>query len=201
MTFRSTFGEQFYRRTSPLSNGIHRLKTNSSNSTDPQSSKANRRRSRSTGNNVWLDHRPNPTSDCLLNSSNDAILKPKISGGEKRVGRKSVTRIDAKDVEKATKYALTEQRVDSEGEVETKVFKGDVLPSRGGGSEVKLTDVEIHKIRQISPGSKRSYSVTREPATADQVEEVESRCNIAIEGHAQPKARKNYERARENFQV
>lgn len=153
---------------------------------------ANRRRSRSTGNNVWLDHRPVPSADCTLNGSNDAILQPKISCGEKRVGRKSLTRIDAKDVEKATKYALTEQRVDSDGEVETKVFKGDVLPSRGGGSEVKLTDVEIHKMRQISPGSKRSYSLSREPKAPEEVEEVESRCNIAIEGHAQPKAKKNY---------
>lgn len=133
-----------------------------------------------------------PSADCTLNGSNDAILQPKISGGEKRVGRKSLTRIDAKDVEKATKYALTEQRVDSDGEVETKVFKGDVLPSRGGGSEVKLTDVEIHKMRQISPGSKRSYSLSREPKAPEEVEEVESRCNIAIEGHAQPKAKKNY---------
>lgn len=153
---------------------------------------ANRRRSRSTGNNVWLDHRPVPSAECTLNGSNDAILQPKISGREKRVGGKSLTRIDAKDVEKATKYALTEQTVDSDGEVETKVFKGDVLPSRGGGSEVKLTDVEIHKMRQISPGSKRSYSLSREPTAPEQVEEVESRCNIAIEGHAQPKAKKSY---------
>ena len=35
----------------------------------------------------------------------------------------------------------------------------------------------------------------------DEVEEVESRCNIAIEGHAQPKTKRNYERARENFQI
>ena len=70
--------------------------------------------------------------------------------------------------------------------------QGDVLPSRGGGSEVKLTDVEIHKMRQISPGSKRSYSLSREPTAPEQVEEVESRCNIAIEGHAQPKAKKSY---------
>ena len=84
---------------------------------------ANRRRSRSTGNNVWLDHRPVPSAECTLNGSNDAILQPKISGREKRVGGKSLTRIDAKDVEKATKYALTEQTVDSDGEVETKVFK------------------------------------------------------------------------------
>ena len=108
-------------------------------------------------------------------------------------------------MEKATKYALTEQRLDSDGEIETKVFKGDVLPSRGGGSEVKLTDVEIHKIRQISPGSKRSYSTSREPTTAEQVEEVESRCNIAIEGHAQPKAKRNYDNindvAKENFRL
>ena len=139
--------------------------------------------------------------ESVMNNSNDAILQPKISSGEKRVGRKSLTRIDAKDVEKATKYALTEQTIDSDGQVETKVFKGDVLPSRGGGSEVKLTDVEIHKMRPISPGSKRSYSRTREPTGADEVEEVESRCNIAIEGHAQPKTKRNYERARENFQI
>jgi hypothetical protein len=41
------------------------------------------------------------------------------------------------------------------------------------------------------------------------VEEVESRCNIAIEGHAQPKAKRNYDNnnddddddAKENFRL
>ena len=192
----------------PSASGYNVGGKNSDSNAQIAAAAAARRRSRSTGNNVWLDHRPAPSADCAVINATDAILQPKISGGgEKRVGRKSLTRIDAKDVEKATKYALTEQRLDSDGEIETKVFKGDVLPSRGGGSEVKLTDVEIHKIRQISPGSKRSYSTSREPTTADQVEEVESRCNIAIEGHAQPKAKRNYDNnndgddAKENFRL
>lgn len=147
---------------------------------------SSRRRSRSTGNNVWLDHRPAASIDVPVND--ESIMQPKIPSGEKRVGRKSLTKIDVKDTEKATKYLLTSQRVDSDGEVETQVFKGDVLPTRCGGSEVKMTEVEIHKHKRISPGSKRSYSLSRE-LDAETVNEVESRCNIGIEGHA--KARKN----------
>lgn len=147
---------------------------------------AARRRSKSQGANVWLDHRPVP----LL--ATDNLMQASLPAGDKR--RKSNGEINAKDVEKSSKYMMTAQRVDSEGEIETHVVKGDIIPTLAGGTEVKMTEVEIVQRRRLSPGEnkKRSYSKTRAPTDADQVEEVQERCKIAIEGHGnQRRSRKN----------
>ena len=74
------------------------------------------------------------------------------------------------------------------------ILLGDIIPTLAGGTEVKMTEVEIVQRRRLSPGEskKRSYSKTRAPTDADQVEEVQERCKIAIEGHGnQRRSRKN----------
>ncbi|EAT46060.1 AAEL002714-PA [Aedes aegypti] len=97
------------------------------------------RRSRSTGER-WLEHRaanPVPLG---------TILQPYYTD------RKSVTKLtDARDVTgaKASKYCLISQDADTEGEVETKIFKGDVVPTVGGGAQVIFNDVEC--LKQYSP--------------------------------------------------
>lgn len=66
--------------------------------------------------------------------------------------RKSVTALnDAQDVTgaKASKYCLITQEADTEGELETKLFKGDIIPTTGGGAQVILNDVEL--LKQYSP--------------------------------------------------
>ncbi|XP_001868064.2 kinesin-like protein KIF23 [Culex quinquefasciatus] len=97
------------------------------------------RRSRSTGER-WLEHRaanPVPLG---------TIMQPYIPD------RKSVTALnDAQDVTgaKASKYCLITQEADTEGELETKLFKGDIIPTTGGGAQVILNDVEL--LKQYSP--------------------------------------------------
>ncbi|XP_045129221.1 kinesin-like protein KIF23 isoform X1 [Portunus trituberculatus] len=109
------------------------------------------RRSRSQGSDVWIDHRPTqevPTG---------TILQPNLHR------RKSVTKLKSGDFTdpRTTNYCLTTQEQDSQGELETKLFKGEVLPTAGGGAQVVLRDVEILHQRdplqhQSTPNRKRS---------------------------------------------
>ena len=73
------------------------------------------RRSRSAGcGDVWLDHKP-PTAVEL-----NTVFQPSM----KR--RKSVTKLtDVKDIvnSKTSKYCLTTQEQDTDGELETKLYK------------------------------------------------------------------------------
>ncbi len=72
------------------------------------------RRSRSTGAELWVDHQTTPgvQLNTIMQPSN---IKP----------RRSVTRLSRKDLQdpKATNYALTTQEQDSEGDLETKIYK------------------------------------------------------------------------------
>ena len=72
------------------------------------------RRSQSTGADRWVDH--HSPSEVPLNT----ILKPAIKGT-----KRSVTKLSEKEVfhEKTTRYCLTSQEQDTDGEVETKLYK------------------------------------------------------------------------------
>lgn len=68
--------------------------------------------------------------------------------------RKSVTKLTkASDITnpKQSKYCLLAQEPDIDGEVETKLYKGDIVPTCGGGAQVIFNDVE--KLKQESPTS------------------------------------------------
>ena len=74
--------------------------------------------------------------------------------------RKGVTKLDAADVvnDKTSKYLLTTNTQDQQGEVTTKLYKGDVIPTVGGGRQVVFNDVEV--LTQESPEKqdrKRSF--------------------------------------------
>lgn len=72
------------------------------------------RRSQSTGAERWVDH--HAVNEVPLNT----ILKPVL-----RNPKRSVTKLTEKDLfnDKTAKYCLTTQEQDTDGEVETKVFK------------------------------------------------------------------------------
>ncbi|KDR20500.1 hypothetical protein L798_04887, partial [Zootermopsis nevadensis] len=100
------------------------------------------RRSRSTGDETWLDHRPRNAVEL------GTVMQPLM----KR--RKSVTKLtDAKDVAnaKTSKYCLMTQEQDSSGELETRLYKADVIPTCGGGAQVVFNDVEM--LKQQSPNA------------------------------------------------
>ncbi|CAG2057009.1 unnamed protein product [Timema podura] len=132
------------------------------------------RRSRSAGNSkdMWLDHRPG------IPASLPTVMQPQMKK------RKSITKLtDAKDVtgSKASKYCLMTQEQDSAGELETRLYKADVVPTSGGGAQVIFNDLETLKQRSpLSPGAnKRS-------AEEGMVEHSErhARCHISLEGHS-----------------
>ncbi|XP_077310054.1 kinesin-like protein KIF23 [Lithobates pipiens] len=90
-----------------------------------------------------------------------------------------------KALAKCDKYKLTHQQLASDGEMETKLIKGDVFRTRGGGQSVQFTDVET--LRQESPpgnGHKRRSSETNRPQLAESTEsewtDIETRYSTIV---------------------
>ncbi|XP_063170083.1 kinesin-like protein KIF23 isoform X9 [Candoia aspera] len=150
------------------------------------------RRSRSAGER-WVDHKP-PS-----NVQTETVMQPHVPHAI------MVTSANEKALAKCDKYMLTHQELASDGEIETKLIKGDVFKTRGGGQAVQFTEIET--LKQESPtGRKRrsSPSSPRLPEEASESEwtDVETRCSVAVEmkagshlgpgyqHHAQPKRRK-----------
>lgn len=88
-----------------------------------------------------------------------------------------------------SRYCLITQEADTEGELETKLYKGDVVPTTSGGAQVIFDDIEC--LKQLEPGSppvirKRKSSIGAEAKTPGKlqtsIEMVQSRCSIGIEG-------------------
>ncbi|XP_022212746.2 kinesin-like protein KIF23 [Drosophila obscura] len=147
------------------------------------------RRSRSAGDK-WLEHRaanPVPLG---------TIMQPFLKN------RKSVTKLtDMKTLTEhgANKYCLVSQEADTDGDVETKLYKGNVIPTCGGGAQVVFNDVECLKQKSPvhSPTRKRPSNGTMSamgvtsalPSTVTSVQDVASRCNLGIEGHSSKKTK------------
>uniref|UniRef100_A0A8C8SQ51 Kinesin-like protein n=1 Tax=Pelusios castaneus TaxID=367368 RepID=A0A8C8SQ51_9SAUR len=150
------------------------------------------RRSRSAGER-WVDHKP-PS-----NVPTETVMQPNVPHAI------TVTAANEKALAKCDKYMLTHQELASDGEIETKLIKGDVYKTRGGGQAVQFTEIET--LKQESPtGRKRRSSPSSPPPPDDAAEsewtDVETRCSVAVEmragsnlgpgyqHHAQPKRRK-----------
>ncbi|XP_049776573.1 kinesin-like protein KIF23 [Schistocerca cancellata] len=133
-----------------------------------------RRRSRSVGGlcgEVWLDHRP------AIPAPLGTVLQPHMKK------RKSVTRLtDIKDITDpmTNKYCLMTQEQDSGGDVETRLYKGDVVPTVSGGAQVIFNDVET--LRQESPSSSPVRKRNLEAETHPQ--DLATICAMSVEGHA-----------------
>ncbi|XP_055777722.1 kinesin-like protein KIF23 isoform X4 [Salvelinus fontinalis] len=95
------------------------------------------RRSHSAGGERWVDHKP------LSNLDLDMVMQPIIPNAIK------VSAASEKALSKCHKYVLTHQELASDGEIQTKLIKGDVFRTRGGGQAVQFTDIET--LRQECP--------------------------------------------------
>ncbi|XP_063545648.1 kinesin-like protein KIF23 [Cydia strobilella] len=98
------------------------------------------RRSLSADGRGWIEHAPNKLVPM------GTVMKPSI------VNSKVVNKLTTvKDIanSKASKYCLISQEQDTDGELETKLYKGDVVPTCGGGAQVIFNDVEM--LKQFSP--------------------------------------------------
>uniref|UniRef100_A0A2K5QV32 Kinesin-like protein n=1 Tax=Cebus imitator TaxID=2715852 RepID=A0A2K5QV32_CEBIM len=149
------------------------------------------RRSRSAGDR-WVDHKP------ASNMQTETVMQPHVPHAI------TVSVANEKALAKCEKYMLTHQELASDGEIETKLIKGDVYKTRGGGQSVQFTDIET--LKQESPNGRKRRSSTVAPAQPDGAEsewtDVETRCSVAVEmragsqlgpgyqHHAQPKRKK-----------
>lgn len=145
-------------------------------------SNSRHRRSKSVGSERWLEHRaqnPVPLG---------TILQPYLNS-------KSVKSPEFKDLtnKRTSRYCLVTQDADTEGELETKLYKGDVIPTTSGGAQVVFDDVEC--LTQFSPCDspprthKRKSTQDRTPGKKEGIDKVESRCSIGIQGHSTKKQR------------
>ncbi|NXY84579.1 KIF23 protein, partial [Alcedo cyanopectus] len=147
------------------------------------------RRSRSAGDR-WVDHKPSS------NLPTDTVMQPHVPHAI------TVAAASEKALAKCDKYMLTHQELASDGEIETKLIKGDVFKTRGGGQAVQFTEIET--LKQESPtGRKRRSSPCSPNPCGDGADsewtDVETRCSVAVEmkagsvlgpgyqHHAQPK--------------
>ncbi|EZA49586.1 Kinesin-like protein KIF23 [Ooceraea biroi] len=88
---------------------------------------------------------------------------------------------------KSIKYCLYSQEQDTDGELETKLYKADVLPTSGGGAQIVFNDVEC--LKQLSPtrAKRRNGQINPENSpTLSCIDTLEfdqlmSLCNPAIE--------------------
>ncbi|NXS84602.1 KIF23 protein, partial [Erpornis zantholeuca] len=85
------------------------------------------------------------------------------------------------------RYLLTHQELASDGEIRTKLIKGDVFKTRGGGQAVQFTDVET--LKQESPTGRKRRSSPPDPdpagdAADSEWTDVETRCSVAVEMRA-----------------
>ncbi|XP_069910511.1 kinesin-like protein KIF23 isoform X9 [Oryctolagus cuniculus] len=95
------------------------------------------RRSRSAGDR-WVDHKP------ASNVHTETVMQPHVPHAI------TVAVANEKALAKCEKYMLTHQELASDGEIETKLIKGDVFKTRGGGQAVQFTDIETLKQESTS---------------------------------------------------
>ncbi|RLU15340.1 hypothetical protein DMN91_012334 [Ooceraea biroi] len=92
-------------------------------------------------------------------SLKEPAAEPKVvSPSRDRISRKrrrSVTRLTSPKelTDGASRYCLVAQEHDTDGELETKLYKGDILPTSGGGAQVVFNDMEC--LKQSSPKARK----------------------------------------------
>ncbi|XP_041971129.1 kinesin-like protein KIF23 [Aricia agestis] len=108
------------------------------------------RRSLSADGRGWVEHAPNKIVPM------GTVMKPSITNS------KYVNKLtNVKDIAnpKLSKYCLVSQEQDTDGELETKLYKGDIVPTCGGGAQVIFSDVEM--LKQFSPSKDRESQTNR----------------------------------------
>ncbi|MED6291086.1 hypothetical protein CHARACLAT_020000 [Characodon lateralis] len=129
------------------------------------------RRSRSAGAEKWVDHKPSSSLDL------GTVLQPVIPNAIQ------VSTPNEKALSKCDRYVLTHQEVASDGEIQTKLIKGEVIKTRGGGQAVQFTDIETLKQELATVQSRKRKS--SEGTSGDQTDgpwtDVETRCSVALE--------------------
>ncbi|XP_034390991.1 kinesin-like protein KIF23 isoform X4 [Cyclopterus lumpus] len=134
------------------------------------------RRSRSAGGEKWVDHKPSSSLDL------GTVLQPVIPNSIQ------VSAPSEKALSKCDRYVLTHQEIASDGEIQTKLIKGEVIKTRGGGQAVQFTDIETLRQELTTVPRRKRKSSEGEPAIGDGTDgawtDVETRCSVAMEMRA-----------------
>ncbi|KAM6949923.1 kinesin-like protein KIF23 isoform 2-T2 [Lycodopsis pacificus] len=123
------------------------------------------RRSHSAGGEKWVDHKPRSNLDL------DTVMQPILPNAIK------VSTPNEKALSKCNKYVLRHQELASDGEIETKLIKGDVFKTRSGGQAVQFTDIETLTLECPTSSSRKRRSGSGEGAA--QMEDIENRAPVA----------------------
>ncbi|XP_027859361.1 kinesin-like protein KIF23 isoform X5 [Xiphophorus couchianus] len=134
------------------------------------------RRSRSAGVEKWVDHKPPSSLDL------GTVLQPVIPNAIQ------VSAPNEKALSKCDRYVLTHQEVASDGEIQTKLIKGEVIKTRGGGQSVQFTDIETLKQELATVSSRKRKSSEGAASSGSQTDgawtDVKTRCSVALEMRA-----------------
>ncbi|XP_033490141.1 kinesin-like protein KIF23 isoform X2 [Epinephelus lanceolatus] len=143
------------------------------------------RRSRSAGGEKWVDHKPSSSVDL------GTVLQPVIPNAIQ------VSAPSEKALSKCDRYVLTHQEVASDGEIQTKLIKGEVIKTRGGGQAVQFTDIETLKQELTAVPRRKRKSSEGAPANENASDgawtDVETRCSVAMEMRARSNMGPGYE--------
>lgn len=108
------------------------------------------KRSLSSGNEKWIDHKPLGTIDL------GTVMTPKIKNGK---SVSNLRKLSTNNLVNSSKYALTHHIANEDGDVETHIYKGDVIPTTFGGAQITFNDIEM--LHQTSPKKNKpeSYNI------------------------------------------
>ncbi|XP_076161535.1 kinesin-like protein KIF23 [Ptiloglossa arizonensis] len=131
---------------------------------------SNQRYRRSQSADRWVDHRPGKLVPL------GTVFQPLLHR------RRSITRLtDPKEItDGASRYCLVAQEHDTDGELETKLYKGDILPTSGGGAQVVFNDMEC--LKQLSPKARKRTG----PSDIDNINEIgtPNHSSTLVESHS-----------------
>ncbi|KAG8184811.1 hypothetical protein JTE90_001508 [Oedothorax gibbosus] len=130
------------------------------------------RRSRSNTTEKWIEHKP------IGNLDLGTVLQPSMKT------KKSVSELKIRDITKpdVSRYILEHQEQDSKGQLETQLYKADVIPSASGGAQVIFNDVET--LQQRSPT--RNFNSRKRSNDGLPIIEIENRCAVGFENLGNP---------------
>lgn len=115
----------------------------------------------------------------VLYNFSGTVLKPKLKK------KKSVSQLNVKDITNdASKYLLTNQEQMRCGNLKTNYYKGDVIPTAGGGAQVIFNDIEVLKQKSPPYNLRKRSSSDSDDTYYKNCTEIKGRCSIGIEGHA-----------------
>jgi len=90
--------------------------------------------------------------------------------------KRTVAAPKSKDLGSAARYCLTHQQQDTDGEIQTQLYKGDVFRTAGGGASVQFTAVET--LRQENTNKVTTPSpVATDEATYDDSRYIKTNSN------------------------